>query len=74
MITKLYILINVIIAVFIILEKLPDQLVKNIPSDVFYNILDYILNNIVKLNLRLTVFYNDIAEFPEFYKVLKEDI
>ncbi len=48
---KLYILINTVIAVFIILKKLRDQFVKDILSDVFRNILNYILDDTIKLNL-----------------------
>jgi len=48
---KLYILINTVIAVFIILKKLRDQFVKDILFDVFRNILNYILDDTIKLNL-----------------------
>ncbi len=67
-------LINIIIVVFIILKELWDQLTKDILSDVFYNILDYILNDIVELDLWLAIFYDYIAELLEFYKVSKKDI
>jgi len=65
---------DAIIAVFYILEEFQDQFVKNIPFNVFYNILNYILNDIIELNFRLTTFYNYIIELLELYKVLKEDI
>ncbi len=65
---------NTIITTSIISEKPRDQLAKDIPSDVFYNILDYILDNIVELDFRLTIFYNYIAELLKLRKILKEDI
>ncbi len=61
-------------AASIILEKLRDQFIKDISSDIFHNILDYILNNIVELDPRLAVFCDYIAELPEFCKVLEKDI
>ena len=42
--------------------------------NIFYNILNYILNDIVELDLRLTVFYNYIAELLELHKISKKDI
>ncbi len=74
LISKIYMLADAIIAVFYILEEFQDQFVKNIPFNVFYNILNYILNDIIELNFRLTTFYNYIIELLELYKVLKEDI
>ncbi len=65
---------DIIITVFIILEELRDQLIKNTSFDILYNILDCILNDIIELDLRLTVFRNYITELSEFYKVLEKDI
>ncbi len=56
------------------LEKSRDQFAKDTLFNILYNILDYILNNIVKLDLWLTIFYNYIVELSEFYKVSKEYI
>ena len=67
-------MINTIITVSIILEESRDQFIKDIPSDIFYNILNYTLNDTVELNLQLVAFYDYITELLEFYKVLKEDI
>ncbi len=61
---QLYILTDIIITIFIISEEFRDQFAKNILSDVFYNILNYILNDIAELDLRLIIFYNYIAELP----------
>ncbi len=55
-------------------EELRDQFAKDTPFDVFYGILDYILNDIVELDSRLAVFYNYIAELLELCKVSEEDI
>ena len=71
---KLYILTNIIIAAFIISKELRDQLAKDILFNVFYNILDYILNDIVELDPRLATFCNYIVKLPEFYKVSEKDI
>ncbi len=71
---KLYILTNIIIAAFIISKELRDQLAKDILFNVFYNILDYILNDIVELDPRLTAFYNYIVKLLKLYKISKEDI
>ena len=67
-------MINIVITISIILKELQDQFIKDILSDIFYNILDYILNDIIELNLRLTIFYNYIIELPELCKILKKDI
>ncbi len=65
---------DTIIIASIISEELWNQLAKNISFDVFYNILNYTLNDIIELNPRLTVFCNYIAELLELYKVSKKDI
>ncbi len=71
---KLYILINTVITTFIIPKEPRNQLAKDILSDIFYNILDYILDNIIELDLQLAAFYNYIVKLLEFRKVSKEDI
>ena len=71
---QLYILTDIIIVISIILEELRDQFVKDILFNVFYDILDYILNDIVELDLRLTIFCDYIVELLELCKVLEEDI
>ncbi len=53
---QFYILTDVIITTFIIPEKPWDQLAKDTPSNIFYNILNYILNDTTELNPRLTAF------------------
>ena len=73
-ITKFYILINTILTVSYLLEKLYDQLAKNILSEVLRGILNYILNNTIELEPYLTVFRRYIAELLELHYVLKKDI
>ncbi len=56
------------------LKELRNQFAKDILSDILCSILDYTLNDIVELDLRLAVFYDYIVELLEFRKVSKEDI
>ncbi len=56
------------------LKEFQNQFAKDTPSDIFYSILDCILNDIIELNPRLAAFYNYIAKLPELYKVLEENI
>ena len=65
---------DIVIAVSIILKKFRDQFAKDILSNVFRNILDCTLNNIIELDLQLAAFYNYIVELPELYKVSEKDI
>ncbi len=67
-------MINIVITISIILKELQDQFIKDILSDIFYNILDYILNDIIELDSRLAVFYDYIVELLKLRKVLKKDI
>ncbi len=73
-ITKLYILTNIILITFYLLEESYNQLVKDIPSEVLYNILDYILDNTIELEPHLTAFRYYIVELLELRRVSKEDI
>ncbi len=65
---------DIAITAFYISEEPRNQLAKDTLFDVFYNILNCTLNDIIELDPRLTAFCNYIAESPEFYKVSKEDI
>jgi len=57
---------DTIITTLYIPEESRDQFVKNISFNVFYSILNYTLNDIIELDLRLIVFYNYIAELLRF--------